>query len=299
MIVADWREADANLLRSCYDREAQHWQRQLGWDTEQTWSTIEEARVTWGLPGLLALDGSRVDGWAFYTRDGDILQLGGLVADTSEATAQILGEVINAARQAQLPVVSCFLLERAAELRGELKRRGFDIEPFLYLGAPVARVLSGDASPAPWPVSSWRDEDLDAAGKLLSQAYSQRAARHFAPTGTAEEWRHYLGAMVEQTACGVFDPHMTRVVRDARGMRALAFMTAIGPRTAHLAQMVVHPEERGRGLAPGLLRSAAALADRAGHDEITLLVGESNQPARHVYEALGFTPRATFVAARR
>ena len=39
------------------------------------------------LPGLLAVDGSRVDGWTFYTRDGDVLQLGGLVSESGEATA--------------------------------------------------------------------------------------------------------------------------------------------------------------------------------------------------------------------
>ena len=294
MIVADWRNADADVLRSCYDREVVHWQRQLGWETEHTWSTVEEARVTWGLPGLLALDGARVDGWAFFTRDDDMLQVGGLVSETGEATAKILDEVLKAATHAELPIVSCFLLDRAADLRTELARRGFEVEPFLYLAAPLS-LIGGPATAG----ASWREGDLDLAGDLLHAAYSPQAARHFAPHGTAAEWRRYLANMVEQTACGVFDPLATRVVRQQCTLRALALMMTIGPRTAHLAQMVVHPHERGKGIAGQLLKEAATIAAAAGREEMTLLVSESNTPARRLYERLGFTPRAAFVAARR
>lgn len=294
MIVADWRDAEASVLRSCYDREVLHWQRQLGWETDRTWSTVEEARVTWGLPGLLALDGARVDGWAFYTRDGDMLQLGGLVTESGDATARILEEVLKAAEHAELPTVSCFVLDRAPELRSELTRHGFEIEPFLYLAAPLP--LAGAPSVTG---ASWQDHDVEAAAALLKASYTAHAARHFAPHGTAEEWEHYVAQMIEQTACGVFDPHATRVVRQQCTLRALALMTTIGPRTAHLAQLVVHPNERGRGLAAQLLQEAAALAASAGHEEMTLLVGESNLAARRLYDGLGFAPRATFVAARR
>lgn len=299
MIVADWRDADAEVLRSCYDREELHWQRQLGWETEQTWSTVEEARVTWGLPGLLALDGARVDGWAFFTRDDDMLQVGGLVSESGEATAGILDEVLKAATTAALPIVSCFLLDRATGLRAELTRRGFAIEPFLYLAAPLSVLArrAGRADPAAG--ESWRDGDDDLAGDLLHAAYSPHAARHFAPHGTVAEWQHYTANMIEQTACGVFDPQATRVVRQQCTLRALALMTTIGPRTAHLAQMVVHPNEQGKGLAAQLLIEAATIAAAGGREEMTLLVSESNQPARRLYERLGFTPRANFIAARR
>ncbi len=300
MIVTDWRDADPAVVRSCYDREAQHWRRHLGWDTEQTWSTVEEARVTWGLPGLLAVDGSRVDGWTFYTRDGDVLQLGGLVSESGEATAQLLREVLKAAEHAALPTVSCFVLERAEDLRTELTRQGFEVEPFLYLATPLSRDAASSRDPLPSGTrTSWLDGDVESAADLLFASYSLRAARYFAPHGAAEEWQHYVATMVEQTACGVFDPGVTQVIRDERGMRALAFITRIGPRTAHLAQFAVHPEERSRGLASRLLHETMQLAASSGCDEMTLLVGEANQAARHLYERRGFTARATFVAARR
>jgi GNAT superfamily N-acetyltransferase len=263
----------------------------LGWDTEQTWSTVEEARVTWGLPGLLAVDGSRVDGWTFYTRDGDVLQLGGLVSESGEATAQLLREVLKAAEHAALPTVSCFVLERAEDLRTELTRQGFEVEPFLYLAdcALSRRIILKGSSGVwhPHVVAGWR---RGMAGELLCASYSLRAARYFAPHGTAAEWQQYVATMIEQTACGVFDPFITQVVRDKRGMRALAFITRIGPRTAHLAQFAVHPEERSRGLASRLLQDTMQLAALAGCDEMTLLVGEANQPARHLYERRASPP---------
>jgi ribosomal protein S18 acetylase RimI-like enzyme len=297
MIVTDWRDADPAVVQSCYDREAQHWLHHLGWDTEQTWSTVEEARVTWGLPGLLALDDGRVDGWTFYTRDGDVLQLGGLVSQTEEATAQLLREVLKAAENAGLPRVSCFVLERAQDLRGELARQGFEIEPFVYMVAPLPR--DGAVSLPPGPGTAWREGDIEAAGTLLHASYSLRAARHFAPHGTADEWRHYISTMVDQTACGVFDRVATRVIRDERGMRALAFLTRIAPRTAHLAQFALHPEDRSRGVAGRLMQDTMQLAASTGCDEMTLLVAEANTTARRLYERRGFAPRASFIAARR
>jgi ribosomal protein S18 acetylase RimI-like enzyme len=61
----------------------------------------------------------------------------------------------------------------------------------------------------------------------------------------------------------------------------------------------VHPECRGRGLASRLLRDAANRSARSGKSEITLLVAEGNDPARRLYASMGFTAKATFVAARR
>jgi ribosomal-protein-alanine N-acetyltransferase len=80
-------------------------------------------------------------------------------------------------------------------------------------------------------------------------------------------------------------------------MNAVVLVTAIGPKTAHIAQLAVHPDHRRRRLAERLVAGACELAASTGRDEITLLVGESNTAARRLYERVGFTPRATFIAA--
>ena len=91
MILRDWRDADSRLLRSCYEREQRSWQIDLGWDTTWTWATVEHARVSLGLPGLLALDDDgTVQGWAFSMKDGATLHIGGLVASSQPATTALL-----------------------------------------------------------------------------------------------------------------------------------------------------------------------------------------------------------------
>jgi ribosomal protein S18 acetylase RimI-like enzyme len=91
----------------------------------------------------------------------------------------------------------------------------------------------------------------------------------------------------------------TRVSRDDYGLQALALITSISGKTAHLAQLAVHPDARGCGVAMRLVREALACAAQEGRSAMTLLVGEHNDTARRLYAALGFTARAMFIAASR
>jgi ribosomal protein S18 acetylase RimI-like enzyme len=296
MIVADWRRADAATLQSCYEQEAQHWRAELGWDTADTWLTIEEARLTWGLPGLIAFDGPHVQGWTFYTRETDRLEVGALVSRSPDTTSRLLESVLEAGKD--LAFASCFVLDRAPNLRVELTRRGFDVEDYFYLSRPLA------PAPVDTPLErsrvtadGWRDDDVEPAAALLCAAYTPEAARHFAPHGSAGEWRRYVRNLVDHTGCGILDPWSTRVVRSGNRMTGLVLVTAVGPTTAHVAQLAVHPDHRRQKLAQRLIDEASALAASTGREEITLLVGESNIAARRLYERLGFTRRATFIAA--
>jgi ribosomal protein S18 acetylase RimI-like enzyme len=51
----------------------------------------------------------------------------------------------------------------------------------------------------------------------------------------------------------------------------------------------VEPEQRRRGIAGALSRGAERAAVRRGHDRISLSVGIANEPARRLYERLGYT----------
>jgi ribosomal protein S18 acetylase RimI-like enzyme len=296
-LVADWRSADPATLRSCYEQEARHWQAELGWDTAETWLTVEQARCTWGLPGLIAFDGSQVRGWTFYTRESDRLEVGALVSQSPTTTSQLLESLIEAGKD--LPLTSCFMLERAPDVRAALVREGFEVEEFLYLSKPLNAEIEKEAADASSSsAGGWLDGDIEAAALLLRAAYSEEQGRHFAPNGRVGEWTRYVRNLVEQTACGLLDSWTTRVVRDGHAMRALVLVTVIGPRTAHIAQIAVDPQHRRQGLAERLVVDACARAAAMGRDEITLLVGESNQAARRLYDRLGFRRRATFIAAR-
>jgi len=298
MILRDWREADPAAMRACYERERQHWLDGLSWDTTWTWATVEQARFARGLPGFLAIDSAgRVQGWTFYVLDDGMLHIGGLVAESEAAMRVLLDGVLHGSDQSGADATACFVLDRAAGLSAALEDHGFAVERFHYLSLPLQPGGDGAQPDDQVPVlDAWRDGDLETVAALLRSSYAPGAGRHFAPTGN---WEKYATGLVEQAGCGVFDTSLTRIVRADAGLQGAVLVTTVSASTAHVAQLVVHPECRGRGLASRLVRDAANRSAIAGKTELTLLVGEGNDPARRLYAAMGFTAKATFVAARR
>ena len=309
MILRDWCEADPAAVRACYEREQQHWLDRLSWDTTWTWATVEQARFARGLPGFLAIDGAgHVRGWTFYVLDDGLVHIGGLVADSEAATRVLLDGVLHGGDQTGAEATACFVLDRAPGFATALADHGFAVEPFHYmslslidfplhpstlLGVALSEV---EGQPEDQPLDAWRDGDLEAVAALLKASYAGDAGRHFAPHGN---WEKYTTALVEQAGCGVFDTSLTRLARGDAGLHGAVLVTCVSPAAAHIAQLAVHSEWRGRGLASRLVREAAARAATVGKTELTLLVGEQNEPAGRLYASMGFTRKATFLAARR
>jgi ribosomal protein S18 acetylase RimI-like enzyme len=292
MTIRDWRDADPADTQVLYAREQEYWVRELAWDASMAWREIEQARVTWGLPGFLAIDGDRaVRGWAYYLPEGETVHLGGVVAETREATGALLDACLDSAMRPPRPArVSCFLPSRAEGFEQALLERGFTCEHYRYLSRPLT---AGDDTTEAEP---WSGGDLLPAATLLRESYGQDG-RHFAPRGTPEEWEQYVRSLVERPGCGVIEPAVTRVVRDGTHLQALVLATRIAPGTLHIPQVAVHPNRRREGLAQRLVGEACRAAAARGIKQATLLVAESNANARALYEKMGFTEMSEFIAA--
>ena len=297
MNVCDWRGVERQQLIPLYERGQRDWLHALRWDASRTWREVEQARTTWGLPGLVAADDSgALCGWTFFLPEDDVLHVGGLSADRPTATSALLEALVEVSEQQATAGLSCFMFDEAPALKPELARCGFVVEPFLYLARDTAFAgVQGEETGA----TAWQATDVMAAAALLREAYGREAGRHFAPHDTPAEWERYVRNLVEQTACGELNGEATRVVRDGDTIAALVLVTSISRDTAHFAQVVVRPSHRGRGLATALIAEASAIAARQGCSAATLLVGSSNGGARRLYEGIGFSERAGFVAARR
>jgi len=296
MIVRNWRDADPSETQVLYAREQDYWVRELGWDASTAWREIEHARVTWGLPGYIALDADRtVRGWAYIVPEGETVHLGGVVADTLEATAALLDACMESAVRPSRPArVSCFVSIRAEGFEAALGEHGFVCERYHYLSKP----LSTAEGTAEVEAEDWSETDLLPAAELLSEAYGSMG-RHFAPRGTPEEWEHYVRSLVERPGCGVLEPAITRVVRSERGLQALVLATRISPGTLHLAQVAVHPSRRREGLGRRLVEDACRAAPARGARQATLLVGDNNAAARDLYAQMEFSERSAFLAGVR
>lgn len=294
MIVSDWRELPVESAAHLYRSERARWHRRLSWETADTWKTIETARVTWGLPGLVCLDDERVVGWTFYLpREGSI-DIGGLYAEHEVATAALVDGLLERAHAIGAPRGFFYLAAPGAE--PAFTSRGLRVTRFLYLVADLdGETAIAGAAPPTCPSVRWTGDRLDVAARLLQAAYGE-AGHIYAPGNDVREWQTYVGHLVTDGACGRFSPVLSRMVeRDGR-FAALAIVTAVGPATAHLAQIAVHPADRRKGIARDLLRQVLGTAARHGFTRLSLLVSAENTAALDLYRALGFTARDEFLA---
>jgi ribosomal protein S18 acetylase RimI-like enzyme len=294
MRIRDWRYVEPTAIGALYAAERERWIADLGWDTGDAWSEIEGARAAGRLPGLVAVDAQgAVRGWTYFLIDDRIAQVGSLVCESADATRALLDSVLARA-QGQAETVTCFSYTRAPGLERELARQGFATTRYQYLSRQAA------ASVTPGAVfgDRWGSDDVAPAAELLRAAYGSNG-RYFAPHGLPQEWQRYVRNLVEYPGCGRFDPAATCVAREAGRLTGLVMTTELSAGVAHVAQVAVHPDARGRGLAGRLLDQALALAAAHGRPRVTLLVEEGAAAARTLYAHRGFAPCATFVAARR
>jgi ribosomal protein S18 acetylase RimI-like enzyme len=85
---------------------------------------------------------------------------------------------------------------------------------------------------------------------------------------------------------------VARVADNVAGMVSLLFTvsTAEGAPACWLEDMVVHPDQRGKGLGTRLLRHAVDYARANGFARITLLTDRTNDRAIRFYQRQGFRP---------
>src|SRR5207302_6969493 len=86
-----------------------------------------------------------------------------------------------------------------------------------------------------------------------------------------------------------------------RDGRAVGFVFCVlgdtGRQTAHVTDIYVRPEARGRGIGQALLAEIIEPARAAGFDHASLEVLLRNADARRLYERLGFAPVDMFMVA--
>ncbi len=146
----------------------------------------------------------------------------------------------------------------------------------------------------------WRNEDYEDAAGLIHGSY-----RGHVDARINDQYRSLHGSLrflhniVRFPGCGVFETQHSWVIADEAAHRLVAMIlcSRVAPDVAHVTQLCVLPEARGRRLGRHLLEHCAAELTRAGYHAITLTVTESNIPAATLYGRLGFTLRHRFDSA--
>jgi len=294
----DWRSLASGDVERLLDDEARRWRTDLAWEVVDAWKAIEPARRSGQLPGLVVRDAAgQVAGWTCFLLHRQTLQVAMLVADDASRAAALVEGILASREAARASMLTVCVRAAAPEIRAALAVHDFEVETYRYLRAPL-----DVPGPIESPCRTWQVEDAAGMARLCARAYADATeVRAFAPRGTIDEWHEYIAQLVTGPGCGRFLRGASFAIsgRQARRPDGAVVATDLGTGTAHIAQVAVDPDARGRGWGRALVSSAMSAAASAGFRQMTLLVAEANARATTLYEQLGFRDQSSFVVAAR
>jgi ribosomal protein S18 acetylase RimI-like enzyme len=319
--ILDLRHFAAPMLRPVLDAEGELWKQRLHWDYRPSAKLLMQYLDSQMLPGYGALDAGQVTGYAFCVYEetkaviGDVFALpghedesgsssgsgGGTAQELEDTLLKHLFETLLNSPQVDR-VESQLLLHPSGAHARIFREAGFEIFRRLFM----VQALQGRWSepranlPGGLEMRLWRDEDLTAAGQLISAAY-----RDHPDSLINDQYRSAYGSqrflhnIVRYSGCGAFSNPVSHVVveRASRELMALVLGSRVSPESGHITQICVHPRYRRLGLARMLLSVAAFHFMRLGATEISLTVTEANSQAIELYRSEGYVCAHSFDAA--
>jgi ribosomal protein S18 acetylase RimI-like enzyme len=307
--ILDLRHFGAPVLRPVLEAEGELWMQRLHWDYRASSKLLMQYIDSHMLPGYAAVESGQVTGYAFCVYEETKAVVGDVFAlpvqepanEREETLLRHLLETLVNSPQVDR-VESQLLLHPAGTHAGVFQQAGFQLFRRLFM----VQQLSGSwkrpqvEMPGRLELRQWRDEDLNAAARLISEAYRGH------PDSLINDQYHsvhgslrFLHNIVRYAGCGAFSAQASHVVVD-RGTRELAGLllgSRVSPQSGHITQICVHPAYRRKGMARMLLAMAAAHFARQGVSEISLTVTEANHDAIELYKSEGYECRHMFDAA--
>ena len=315
--ILDLRHFAAPVLRPVLDAEGELWSKRLHWDYRASARLLMQYLDNHLLPGYAALEAGQVTGYAFCVYEdtkaviGDVFAMPGQTPENgagTEPAREVEGTLLRhlfetLLNSPQVDRIESQLLLHPSGTHGEIFREsGFQIFQRHFMVQQLAGHWSRPKVNLPLDLElrQWRDEDLNAAARLISTAY------HGHPDGLInDQYRSVHGSLrflhniVRYSGCGVFSAQVSQVVvdRNSREVAALVLGSRVSPQSGHITQLCVHPAYRRRGLARMLLAVAAAQFVRQGVSEISLTVTAANEQAIELYKSEGYECLHQFDAA--
>jgi ribosomal protein S18 acetylase RimI-like enzyme len=322
--VLDLRHFAAPLLRPLLEAEGDLWRQRLHWDYRTSAKLLMQYLDSHMLPGYVAMEQGQVTGYAFCVYEeskaviGDVFALTGRRADPGPDLDPLFDES-QPAREVEETLLkhlfetlqnsphvdrveSQLLLHPSGAHAACFRRAGFEVYRRLFMVQPLAGVWNMPHPDLPHGLElrAWRDDDLTAAGRLISEAYSGHPDSLINDQyRSANGSLRFLHNIVRYSGCGTFSAQASHVIveRSSRELVALVLGSRVSPQSGHITQLCVRPKYRRHGLARLLLSIAATCFFRQGVTEISLTVTEANVNAIELYRAEGYDCIHTFDAA--
>jgi ribosomal protein S18 acetylase RimI-like enzyme len=309
--VLDLRHFSAAQLGPLLRDEAAKWQMRLDWDYTQSVNLLLEYLDSRILPGFVALDGNRrLLGYCFAVLEGVKAVVGDIYA-FGEATCDSYGEAASGANPVCATLArhllemlqatpgvgrleSQMLMFPAGTLSAPFLSRGFRSFERLFMLAELKTFASSAAAldqDSGLRLEHWRPEHLNEAAELIYNCYlghedSQINDQYQSVAGAGR----FLHNIIRFPGCGLFDAESSLLLRDTGTdrLQAILLCSRVRADVAHITQLCVSPDVRGVGHGRFLLSQAAQGLQRRGFRALSLTVTADNQPARRLYESVGF-----------
>jgi ribosomal protein S18 acetylase RimI-like enzyme len=328
--VLDLRHFAAPLLRPLLEAEGDLWRRRLHWDYRTSAKLLMQYLDSHMLPGYVAMEEGQVTGYGFCVYEeskaviGDVFALSGRQAGLTAGQPANEGELLSEGETGQVRDIEETLLRHLFEtlqnspqvdrIESQLilhpsgahaagfRHAGFEVYRRLFMVQPLAGVwnMPRPNLPPELELRPWRDDDLNAAGHLIAEAYADHPDSLINDQyRSAHGSLRFLHNIVRYSGCGAFSPQVSHVVveRHSRELVALVLGSRVSTQSGHITQLCVRPRYRRHGLARLLLSIAATCFFRQGLTEISLTVTEANAHAIELYRAEGYECTHTFDAA--
>ena len=309
--ILDLRHFSAPVMRAVLEAEGELWRQRLHWDYRVSAKLLMQYLDSHMLPGFAALEAGQITGYVFCVYEESKAVVGDVFALRNHGPAQarqleetLLRHVLELLQNSpHVDRVESQLLLHPAGAHGQVFREaGFDLYRRLFM----VRKLEGfwgtplPAIPAGLELRPWRDDDLPAAARLISEAY-----REHPDSIINDQYRtiygslRFLNNIVRHSGCGDFVSQASSVlvVRQTGELAALVLGSRVSPESGHVTQVCVHPAHRRQGWARLLLSLTASSFLRLGVKEVSLTVTEANSHAIDLYRSEGYDCTHIFEAA--
>jgi ribosomal protein S18 acetylase RimI-like enzyme len=309
--ILDLRHFSAPVMRAVLEAEGELWRQRLHWDYRVSAKLLMQYLDSHMLPGFAALEAGQITGYVFCVYEESKAVVGDVFALRNHGPAQarqleetLLRHVVELLQNSpHVDRVESQLLLHPAGAHGQIFREaGFDLYRRLFMvrkmdgfwGAPLPVI------PAGLELRPWRDDDLPAAARLITEAY-----RDHPDSIINDQYRtiygslRFLNNIVRHSGCGDFVSQASSVlvVRQTGELAAMILGSRVSPESGHVTQVCVHPAHRRHGWARMLLSLSASNFLRLGVKEVSLTVTEANSHAIDLYRSEGYDCTHVFEAA--
>lgn len=320
--IVDIRHFEARDFQPLLEAESRAWGARLRWDYTASARLISTCLAEKRLSGYALIKEHRIEGYSFFFYEQEKALIGDLFVEANGAGLEqallLMEHVIETLLatpglrrvETQLPHFSFDDLQPCFQSRGF---KGY-VRRFMALplkgraprvkASPLDPRSSGSVAAGPGPlndfvISLWQRKHDRQAAQLLYHTYRGHVDaaindQYSSVEGTAR----LIENIVHHRGCGEYLPlsSLAAFHRPTWKLAGVLALTAVRPSTAHIPQVAIAREFQGTGLGTTMMELGFASLAKAGYQEVSLTVTDSNAGAVELYERLGFDTFRTFGA---